>query len=143
MKKLIVGLVLLACAVLPILAGQCDNEPFSVQAIGTTTNTRSIVVRGELEAIKVDVTAGQTCDVSVATAELTLFSKTDIAADATFLPRAATHTTAGVAATFVGGTNDTANTWYSKMPMAGAVTVTVIGKSAGTNNTVTTILYSR
>ena len=142
MKKLIAVFLLIAAASLQALAVS-DSEPFSVQAIGTTTNTRSIVVRGELEALKVDITAGQTCDVTVATAELTLFSKSDIAADATFLPRAATHTTAGVAATFVGGTNDTANTWYSKMPMAGSVTVTVIGKSAGTNNAVVTLLYSR
>lgn len=143
MKKAFVCLALCLLALAPVVMADVDSESFSTTVIGATTNTRTIVVRGILEGVKVDITSGQTCSVTVATAQLTLFSKSGIAADATFLPMAAAHSTAGVAITFVGGTNETANVWYTKQPMAGPVTVTTIGESAGTNAVITTLLYSR
>ena len=142
MKKFFVFVSLVAIAALPVFADM-DSKEYSLRVIGATTNSSSIVIRGELEAIKVDLTAGQTNTVRVTSGELTLFEKATIGADATYLPRAATHTTAGVAATFVGGTNDTANVWYSKQPMAGTITVRVIGESAGTNTVVTTLIYNK
>ena len=144
MNKFLAFLALCLVVLAPFsVMADMDSEPFSTTVIGATTNTRTIVVRGMLEGVKVDITAGQTCSVAVASAQLTLFSKSGIAADATYLPRAAVHSTAGAAITFVGGTNDTANVWYDKQPMAGAVTVTTIGESAGTNAVITTLIYSR
>jgi len=144
MKKFFVFLGLAVLAVAPSYAVM-DSQTFTLQAIATATNSRTLVLRGELEAVKVDVVGVSTGSINVATAELTAFNKTAIGADATFLPRSATHTTAGVAATFVGGTNDTANTVYAKIPLAGEVTVRLIGETAAatTNNMIVTLVYKK
>lgn len=142
MKKISAFLVVALVAVASF--ADMDNRVFTIANIGTTTNSQTFVLRGKLEAVKVDVTAPATNTVTITSGELTLFSKASIAADATYLPRAATHTTAGAAATFVGGTNDTANVWYATQPMAGEVTVTVVGGCpAATNNTIVTIIYDK
>jgi hypothetical protein len=74
-----------------------------------------------------------------------LFTKTGIAADATYLPRAVTHTTAGAAITYYSGneTNWTSTSRYETQPMAGAITVTLVGQNGTsvTNNTKVTLLY--
>jgi hypothetical protein len=144
MKKMIVFLSLIAIAAVSAFA-EMDSRVYTLQAIAAATNSANYVIRGELEAIKVDCVGTSTGTVTVTTAELTAFNKATIAADATFLPRIATHTTAGAAATFVGGTNDTANTWYGKVPLSGVVTVRYIGESAAstTNNVVVTLIYSK
>jgi hypothetical protein len=123
---------------------EMDSKKFTGTVIGTGTNSSSLVIRGTLEALKVDFATGATGTVKVTSAELTLFEKATIGADTTFLPVAATHTTAGAAATFVGGTNNVANAWYAKQPMAGDVTVRVIGESAGVTNAYTvTAVFSK
>ena len=129
MKKMLMIAILAAFA----QAGfaQMDDRDYKVAVTGATTNSVSYVLRGELEAVHVDVPAGATGTVTVATSQGTVFSKAAIDADAVYFPRVALMTTAGVAATFVGGTNDTANAWYGKAPLAGPVSVTVIG--TGTN----------
>jgi len=144
MKKALTGLAAFMATSVALFASMEDRD-FSCTVIGTQTNAVTYVLRGELEAIKVDVTAPSTGTVTVVSDELTLFSKASIAADATFLPRAATHTTAGIAATFVGGTQNVANVWYGKQPMAGPVTVTLIGENgaAVTNNTKVTLIYKQ
>lgn len=141
MKKLMVLTALLASG-LAVLAAM-DDKTYNVTVIGTTTNSANVVLRGELEAVKIDVPNGATGTVTVATSDGTVFSKADIAADVIYFPRVALHTTAGVAATFVGGTNDTANAWYGKAPLAGDVTVTVIGQSAGTNAYSVKVIYNK
>lgn len=143
MKKyaVMISLALMACGLTAF--GQMDSKVYSLQVIGTATNSSTLVLRGELEAVKVDVTAAQTNAVRITSGELTLFEKATIGADATYLPRVATHTTAGDAATFVGGSNNIANVWYSKQPMAGSITVRVIGESAGTNNVAVTVVYKK
>jgi hypothetical protein len=144
MKKALTGLVAFMATSVALFASMQDRE-FSCTVVGAGTNAVTYVLRGELEAIKVDVTAPSTSTVTVASDQLTLFSKASIAADATFLPRAAIQTTAGVAATFVGGTNNAANAWYDKQPMAGSVTVTLVGENAAsvTNNTKVTLIYKQ
>ncbi len=143
MKKLIVCSSLMAIAAFSAFA-EMDSKTYTLQAIAGATNSQTIVIRGELEAIKVDCVGASTGTVTVTTAELTAFSKATILADATFLPLTAAHTTAGVAATFVGGTNDTANPWLCKVPLAGAVTVRYIGESATTtNNVIVTLVYDK
>jgi len=142
MKKLMGILMVLAFA--GISHGQqMASYTFSEDVVGTTTNSSAVVLRGEVYSVKVDVAASATGTVSIATAQSTVFSKASIAADATYFPLAAAHTTAGDAATFVGGTNDTANAVYRPIPLAGSVTCTVIGQSAGTNTYNVTIVYKK
>jgi hypothetical protein len=142
MKKLMMsGLAVVAGGMVAI--AEMDSHTFDVSVIGTATNASAVVLRGELKSVKVDVAANATGTVSIATAESTVFSKTGIAADATYFPLAAAHTTAGVAATFVGGTNNTANAWLVNQPLAGLVTVSVIGESAGTNAYAVTVVYKK
>lgn len=143
MKKMILSAVVaMACAC--AFAGMDDRE-YNLTVVGTNVTSATYVLRGTLEAVKIDLTAPSTSTVAIASGGLTLFSKASIAADATYLPRAAAHTTAGAAATFIGGTNDTANTVYVSQPMAGEVTVTLTGQNGAsvTNNTKVTLIYNK
>jgi hypothetical protein len=142
MKKVLTVLGVMAVVCLSARADM-DSRTLTAQVIGLATNTANIVMRGQLEAIKVDITAGSTSTVTITSGELTLFSKSGIVADATFLPRGATHTTAGVAITD-GKTNDVPFALYSPMPMAGLVTMRVIGEGAlQTNTVVSTVVFSK
>lgn len=151
MKRIgMIGITLIALA--GVSLGDMDDKLYDLTVVGAATNSGSIVLRGTLEAVVIDVTAPSTSTVTVATSDgRTLFSKADIAADAVYHPLAAGHTTAGAAATFntycVTGDVCTANaqTWYVKQPMAGAVTVTLVGQNGTnvTNNTKVTLIYSR
>lgn len=134
------GLIALAVSafIAATASAQMADTDFAVSLVGTNTAAKTYVIRGELESIYVDVPASATNTVVVTSEQGTLFSKSSIAADAWYLPRVATHTTAGAAATFVGGTNDTANVWYSKAAMAGPITVTVTGANAALTNVTTT-----
>jgi hypothetical protein len=137
MKK--TGMIALLLLAFAARAGaDVDGRTFAVSLIGTNVASKTYVLRGELESIYVDVPASATNTVVVTSEQGTLFSKASIAADAWYLPRVATHTTAGAAATFVGGTNDTANVWYSKAAIAGPITVTVTGENAALTNATTT-----
>ncbi len=95
MKKFICVLGIVAISALPSFAAM-DSAVYTMQAIADAVQSKSIVLRGELEAVKVDVIGVTTGTVAIATAEQTLFSKASIVADATFMPRAVIHTTAGV-----------------------------------------------
>ena len=134
------GLIALAVSafIAATASAQMADTDFAISLVGTNTAAKTYVIRGELESIYVDVPASATNTVVVTSEQGTLFSKSSIAADAWYLPRVATHTTAGAAATFVGGTNDTANVWYSKAAMAGPITVTVTGENAALTNATTT-----
>ena len=134
------GLIALAVSafIATTASAQMADTDFAVSLVGTNTAAKTYVIRGELESIYVDVPASATNTVVVTSEQGTLFSKSGIAADAWYLPRVATHTTAGADATFVGGTNDTANVWYSKAAMAGPITVTVTGENAALTNATTT-----
>jgi len=138
---------LIAFAVFAFIAAtasaQMADTDFAVSLVGTNTAAKTYVIRGELESIYVDVPASATNTVVVTSEQGTLFSKSSIAADAWYLPRVATHTTAGAAATFntYSSTNSlvaNAQTWYSKAAMAGPITVTVTGENASLTNATTT-----
>jgi hypothetical protein len=146
MRKMIGMMAVMLLAGVSARAGMEDRE-FSATVVGATTSTVTYVLRGTLEAVQVDVTAPATSTVTVASQELTLFTKSGIAADATYLPRAVTHTTAGTAITYYTGneTNWTSTAHYEAQPMAGAITVTLVGQNAAsvTNNTKVTLLYKQ
>jgi hypothetical protein len=139
---------LIAAALFAFIASnvtaQMADTDYTLSVSGTGNAAKTYVIRGELEAVHIDVTAPATNTVVVTSAQGTLLTKTGIAADVLYLPRLATHTSAGAAATFVGGTNDTANTWYSKAAMAGPITVTVTGENAAaTNSTIVKLIYRK
>jgi hypothetical protein len=138
MKKVLAGLAAFVATSVALFAGMEDRE-FACTVIGTATNTVTYVLRGELQAVQVDMTTPSTCTVTVASDELTLFSKASITADATYLPRVATHDNAGTVITNAsfGG--------YDAPPMAGPITVTVVGQDAGgrTNAAKVTLVYKQ
>lgn len=110
-----------------IASAAMKDRDFSLAVTGTNTVTQTFTLRGELYSVYVDVPSAATGTVTVATAQGTVFTKSAMTADAQFFPRVACHTTAGALATFVGGTNDTANTVFDRAALAGPVTVTVVG----------------
>ena len=138
-----IGVLLAACVMLAgVGLADMDSKDYNIAVIGNATNSASYVVRGELEGVYVNVPAGtMTGTVTVATSHETLFTRA-ITADGMYRPRVSTHTTAGASATFVGGGNNTANTFYDKAAMAGIVTVTVAQDGPGTN-WVVTLLYKK
>jgi hypothetical protein len=151
MKRIgMIGITLIALA--GVSLGDMDDKLYDLTVVGAATNSGSIVLRGTLEAVVVDVTAPSTSTVTVATSDgRTLFTLAGIAADAVYHPLAASHTTAGGLATFstYSVTGDVAaahtQTWYVKQPMAGPVTVTLAGQNetSVTNNTKVTLIYNR
>ena len=145
MKKFGAMLVTLGLLASVGLAGM-DDKDFNIAVVGSTTNSASYVLRGELNGVYVNVPAGTlTGTVTVATAHETLFTRA-ITADGMYRPRVTTHTTSGAAATFDAYSNTgmvaNAQSWYNKPAMAGLVTVTVVQNGAGTN-WVVTLLYDK
>ncbi len=134
---LLAGIVLLA----GVGFADMDNKDFTIAATNGATTDKSYVMRGTLHGIYINAPSGSTGSVTVATAHETLFTSS-ITADGMYRPRVSTHTTAGAAATFVGGTNNVANPWYDKAALAGLVTVTVAETGVGTN-WVVTLLYDK
>jgi hypothetical protein len=120
-----------------------DDRPYNISVVGLGTNDATFVLRGELRGVAIDVPTGATGTVTVATGNETVFTKSAIAADAIYHPVIAQHTTAGAAATFIGGTNNAANAWYAPPTMAGPVTVTIVGESTGTNSYVVKLIYDK
>jgi hypothetical protein len=145
MKKL--AYILLAVAAFGVVSAsaEMDNKPFTGTPLGTTAITNSYVLRGTLEGVAIDLTAPATNTVTI-TDEYgqTLFSKSSIAADAYYGIVFPQYTYAAAAATFVGGTNDTANVVYGKTAIAGKVTCVILGVNAAVSNACTvTLIYNR
>lgn len=146
MKKLIIAFALLTC-VGSVAIAEMDSKAFP--AMTTTvgeTDAESMVLRGTLHGVYIDVTAPATNTVVITDVYgRTLFTKSGIIADAYFPIVVAEGTTAGAAATFVGGSNNTANTWYGKAALAGKVTATLTGQdgSSSTNPVIVTVIYDR
>ena len=110
-----------------------DIRPFDFNLVTTNAGSKSFVLRGELEGVNVVIPANKTATVSVATAQMTLFSKADItsATDGYFPVRIPLYSTAGAALTEVDAGSNT-NSLVGKAAMAGSVTVTVTPKAATT-----------
>lgn len=149
MKK-VLGLIGIVALAAQFASAAMDDRDFTVAVTGLGTNSTSYVLRGELKGVYVDVPASQTGTVSVTSSQATLFSKADITTDAFYLPRTGIHQYTGAAATFntYSSTNSlqaNAQTIYDAFPMAGSITVTVIGQTAGTTavNYVVTLIYEK
>ncbi len=129
MKKLI-GLGLLLSATLAF--AEMRDVTYSVSVVGTETNSKSYVVRGEIMAIRVTVPEGATGNITVATSEQTILSKSGVSASTTYYPKVATHNTSGTAISFVDFASNSVPL-YANPVSAGLLTTTVVGASAGTN----------
>jgi hypothetical protein len=142
MKKALVCLALALLAIAPFVVADKDNEPYSQTVIGLATNSKTIVVRGALEAVHYDITAGSTSDVKVTSAQGTLFEKTSVIADGFWLVAAPVSSTNGTLLGAFQGAGS--NTLVRTLPMAGEITVRVIGAAEIQTNTYrTTLIYSR
>jgi hypothetical protein len=142
MKKVFAFLALCLLVLAPVAFADMDNEPFSATVIGLATNSRTIVVRGALEAVHYDITAGSTSDVRVTSTQGTLFEKTGVIADGFWLVAAPVSSTNGTLLGAFQGAGS--NTLVRALPMAGPITVRVIGGAEiQTNSYTTTLLYSR
>jgi hypothetical protein len=152
-----IGLIVVALGAFGLSAlGGMDNVPFgSGTTIAASTSTVSYVIRGELEGIHIDVGTAttRTQTVTVASEQMTLFTKA-CTADAMYLPRYAMHGNTGSAITFntysatnmaAGVTAAQAQTWYGKAPLAGKITVTVVGNNGAskTNTTAVTLIVNK
>jgi hypothetical protein len=82
------------------------DRDFSVSVIATATGTVSYTLRGDLEGIYVDVAAGSTQTVTLATSQQTLFTNASVTTDAWYPLRYALYGSTGSALTFAtyGGT---------------------------------------
>lgn len=132
MKYLVIAVAILA-AVFSVKA-EMDSAKYTLSTVTTNVASKTYVLRGQIEGIYVDVTAGKTQTVAVASA-LDTFLSASITADAMYYPVQVGNTDAGVAVT---------NT-FVRFPAAGDVTVTVTpaAGTTGTNTTQVTVIYSK
>ena len=146
--KTFLTMVLAMVALCATAFAEMDNKEFAAakQTIAGSTNSQTLVLRGLLEGVHIDVGTAttRTQTVTVASAQQTLFTKA-VTADGWYPLQYAQYGSSATALTFVGGTNDTANPWYGKAPMAGDITVTIVGGNAAnvTNTTTVTLIYSK
>jgi hypothetical protein len=128
--------------------GAMDDKDFSATVAGTSTGTAAYVIRGELEGIYIDVTTATTTTqtVTLASSQQTLYTK-DISADVWVPLRFVQYGSTGSALTYYTGneTNWTSTAVYGKAPLAGSVTLTVVGKNAAstTNTTAVKVIYNK
>lgn len=112
---------------------EMDSVKFTLSAATTNVADEAYVIRGQIEGIYVDVTAGKTQTVAVATAQDTILSAS-ITADGMYYPVQLGNNDSGAS------TNA-----FVRFPAAGDVTVTVTpaANTTGTNTTEVTVIYSK
>jgi hypothetical protein len=139
MKKsiMIVAAGLCLLALVPSGFAQMDQVVLSSSQITTNVGTASAIVKGEIYSIRMDTTANKTNGIAIKTAEgETVLAVSALTADATYFPLVpASKAADGAAATFVGGTNDTANAVYLRQGVSSLLTMTVTpaANTTGTN----------
>lgn len=143
MKKLSIALIVLLAA--GAVSAQMSDWEQTASLITTNSDSWSQFIRGTLEGVHVNVAAKKTNVVLITSEDdQTLFSAT-VSADAFYPILVPAYGTTGSALTFVGGgaTNDTANTWYTKMPVASKVTMRVAGaaNTTGTNSVTVRLIW--
>jgi hypothetical protein len=146
MKKILSIMVAILLLAVGIVYAAMDDVSFTTSALTTgTAQTNTFVMRGHLERVYVSATAwaSGTNTVAITSDGQTIFTKA-VTANTAYYPQIAQQGTTGSAITFVGGTNDTANPWYSKIPVGGTVTVVQTHTGTTSTNTYTTkLLWSK
>lgn len=148
MKKITAILALLTIA--GIASAQMDNFTLSATLVkgtgASSTGTVTQVVRGEVQAVAVDIVANTTNIVTITDAHGTIFSKT-CTADAIYpLLYPAYGSTAAALTWDAGVTNGiTYNPIYTPRAVAGAVTIKAVGDAGAlTTNAITvTLIYKK
>ena len=124
----------------------------TVSGIISSAATGSVtkVIRGEIDSIYVDLTAGATGTVTVTDDYGTIFTLAGIAADTQYFPRRAGQTTVGGALTAVytniageGGTLVGEAAGYSRYWAAGPVTVKVVNQTVDVTNTMAVTIIAK
>jgi hypothetical protein len=146
--------ILFASAIGALIGATCalaqmDNATYTFNdLVADEDDSSAYVLRGEIEAIYIDMPSTKTATVAVATAEDTVFSKV-MTADGVFYPRTQSDSSAGAGLTWLttgdGSTNAAANVIWGKFVAAGAVTVTVTPDAAtsGTNDYTVKVIYKK
>lgn len=131
MKKLAIIAAVLFAAV--SARAEMDSVKFTLSCATTNVDSETYVIRGQIEGIYVDVTAGKTQTVAVAGTQDSFLSAS-ITADGMYYPVQVGNNDSGA----------TTNT-FVRFPSAGDVTVTVTPAAAttGTNTTEVTVIYSK
>lgn len=143
MKKMICVLILAVLAV--SVFAEMDSRAFSASLVTTNVGTQVFVLRGTVEGVYATIPTGKTGTIALATSEGQFFSKSMTSAtDGLFLPRAALHSTAGVALTEVDNGSNT-NALVGSFPLAGPVTATFTpaADTTGTNSYSVTVIYNK
>lgn len=141
MKRILISLAVVCLGAIAAFAGMDSVTYTADDLVGNKTNSASVILRGTIEGIYVDVTAGTTCDVVVSTAQMTIFTNR-VTSDTYFAgPFIRGYDTSGTAIGLSSGTN----TCMTKIAVAGAVTVKHVGgmQSGTTNDYATTIFYNK
>lgn len=137
MKKILAILAILTFA--GIASAQMDKAVLSATLVkgtgSTSTGTLTQVIRGNVEAVAVDIVANTTNIVTITDDYGTIFSKT-CTADALYPLRYASYGSTAAALTWDAGVTNgiTYNPIYVQRPMAGPVVI----KAAGDNGALTT-----
>jgi len=155
MKKIVLIVALIALGA-SLVSAQMEATSFSaLSTVGASTNSKSYVLRGTLEGVYINVgtPTTRTQTVTIASSQQTLFSLA-ATADGWYPLQYAQYGSTGSALTFntYGATNVAAGasvayaqTWYGKAPLAGTITVTVVGgnDAAVTNTTEAIVVFSK
>ena len=122
-----------------------EAQTFGSSVIGVNTSTAAYTLRGEVYGVYVTAASDSTNTVQIKDSFGVIFTNAAITTSGFYPVRVAAYSTAGAALTFVGGSNNTANSWYVPRAVAGPVTCHLAGAGAEfkTNTYQATIIYSR
>lgn len=131
MKKFAFAAALMASVI--SAQAEMDSVKFTLSAATTNVASATYVIRGQIEGIYADITAGKTQTVAVASVQDTFLSAS-ITADGMYYPVQLGNNDSGAS------TNS-----FVRFPSAGDVTVTVTpaANTTGTNTTEVTVIYSK
>lgn len=129
MKKIVV--LILFAALCASARAEVKQSAASASLVTTAASTSSVPVRGILKGVYFDIPTGKTGGVSIVSSEgNTLLSVSGVTADTLYQPRAAIHSTSGVAV------YEATNAIYDAIAVVGDLTVTITpaANTTGTNN---------
>lgn len=133
MKKILIGLVATLSAVLCLAGGGSDTTPQLIEdcSAGVTNSVTTINrFNGDLYGVYIDVAAGATNTVTIATAKETVLTATDVASDGWYRPVTTADNAAGA---------EIATEYIPYLLVAEPLTITVTTSDAGTNDVAVTI----
>jgi hypothetical protein len=125
--------MLFIALVVGVTMAEMNDSLFGVAYTPASTNSQSMVIRGELRGVYIDTLSNNgtvTGKVTVASQGVTIFEKTAITADVFYRPMLPAHDSTGAMA------NAATNQVYMFAPLSSAVTVTWLDLGSSSNGTV-------